>query len=115
MKECNGWRKKKEHPKNFLPIFLENHADFLKLNINDNRALYDNTKSRVEYRLERLKDGDKNSPFYLYTLAEIHLQWAFCKIKFGEYVSAVFEVRKAYQMLLDNKRNFPISNRIPKV
>lgn len=100
-------KEKKEHPKNFLPIFLENHADFLKLNINDNRALYDNTKSRVEYRLERLKDGDKNSPFYLYTLAEIHLQWAFCKIKFGEYVSAVFEVRKAYQMLLDNKKKFP--------
>lgn len=98
---------KKENPKNYLPYFIENHADFIKLFVNDNKKLYDEIKVRINDRLEKLKDGDANSPYYLYTQADIHLQWAFCKIKFGEYVSAAFEVKKAYSMLLSNKSKFP--------
>ena len=52
-------------------------------------------------------EEDEKSPFLLYTQAEIHLQWAFCKIKFGEYVSAAFEVKKAYSLLLNNQKKFP--------
>jgi hypothetical protein len=58
-------------------------------------------------RLDKLRDGNQQSPYYLYTQADIHLQWAFCKIKFGEYVSAVFEVKKAYSMLQANQKKFP--------
>lgn len=98
---------KKENPKNLLPYFIENHADFIKLFINDNRSLYESIKPKIETRLEKLKYGDEKSPFLLYTQAEIHLQWAFCKIKFGEYVSAAFEVKKAYSLLLNNQKKFP--------
>lgn len=100
-------KEKKENPKNYLPFFIENYTDFLKLNINDNASLFDAAESRVSARLDKLRNGNANSPYFLYTQADIHLQWALCKIKFGEYVSAVFEVKKAYSMLLDNQKRFP--------
>lgn len=100
-------KEKKENPTNYLIYFIENHADFLKLNINDNIQLFNEIKPKVELRLEKLKAGNINSPYYLYTQADIHLQWALCRIKFGEYIGAVFEVKKAYSMLLDNQRKFP--------
>ena len=93
-------KEKKENPKNYLPYFIENYADFLKLYVNDNDKLYNAIEPKVIVRLDKLKNGNTNSPYYLYTQADIHLQWAFCKIKFGEYLSAVFEVKKAYSMLL---------------
>ncbi len=100
-------KEKKENPKNYLPYLLENYIDFLKLFINDNTALYHDIEPRIQARLEKIKNGNTASPFYLYTQADIHLQYAFCKIKFGEYVSAVFEVRKAYVLLMENQKKFP--------
>ena len=100
-------KEKKENPKNYLPYFIENYADFLKLYINDNEDLYNATAPKISARLEKLKSGNPNSPYYLYTQADIHLQWALCKIKFGDNLSAVFEVKKAYSMLLDNQKKYP--------
>ncbi len=100
-------KEKKENPKNYLPYFIENYADFLKLYVNDNEKLYNAIEPKVIVRLDKLKNGNTNSPYYLYTQADIHLQWAFCKIKFGEYLSAVFEVKKAYSMLLENQKKYP--------
>lgn len=100
-------KEKKEHPQNYLPYFIENYTDFLKLNVNDNRALFEQAAPRVEARLEKLKTGDPASPYFLYTQADIHLQWALCRIKFGEYISAVFEVKKAFSLLQNNQKKFP--------
>lgn len=98
---------KKENPKNYMVYFIENYADFLKLFINDNQALYTSIEPKTEARLEKLKKANPNSPYYLYTQADLHLQRAFCKIKFGDNLSAVFEVRKAYLLLLDNQKKYP--------
>jgi hypothetical protein len=54
-----------------------------------------------------LSEGDRNSPYYLYTQASINLQWAFIKIKFEDYFSAVWDVKKAYSLLKENKEKFP--------
>ena len=100
-------KEKKENPKNYMPYFIENYADFLKLYVNDNVSLYESTEPKVSARLEKLKNGKTNSPYYLYTQADVHLQWAMCKIKFGDNLSAVFEVKKAYTLLLDNQKKYP--------
>jgi tetratricopeptide (TPR) repeat protein len=100
-------KEKKDNPKNLLPYFIENYADFLKLYINDNEKLYASITPKFESRLDKLETGNKNSPYYLYTQADIHLQSALCKIKFGDYLSAVFEVKKAYAMLQDNQKKYP--------
>lgn len=100
-------KEKKDNPKNYMPYFIENYADFLKLYVNDNTALYASTEPKVNARLEKLKKATSNSPYYLYTQADVHLQWAMCKIKFGDNLSAVFEVKKAYTLLLDNQKKYP--------
>ena len=63
-------------------------------------------------RLRLLKEGDSNSPYYLFSQAEIHLQWALTRIKFEEYLKAAIEVNKAIGMLERNRKKFPdfISN-----
>ena len=44
-------KEKKENPSNYMPYFIENYADFLKLYVNDNNALYKATAPKVEARL----------------------------------------------------------------
>lgn len=109
LKEGQDWLEKEKaaNPKNLLPYFMENYIDFLKLYVNDNEKLFQSIEPKIKMRLDKLQDGNQQSPYYLYTQADIHLQWAFCKIKFGEYVSAVFEVKKAYSMLQTNQKKFP--------
>ena len=100
-------KEKKENPKNYLIFFIENYSDFLKLYINDNNTLYDKLLPKFSSRIDKLKNANKNSPFYLYTQADIHLQSALCKIKFGDNLSAVFEVKKAFTLLQENQQKYP--------
>ena len=52
----------------------------------------------MDSRLKKFKNSDVNSPFYLYTQADIYLQWALVRIKFKEYFSAAIEIEKAYKL-----------------
>lgn len=98
---------KNSNPHNLLPYFIGNYADFLSIYISENKTLFDTYKVNKDIRLDKLSSGDKNSPYYLYTQAGIYLQWAFTRIKFGEYITAVFEVKKAYTLLKENQQKFP--------
>ncbi len=98
---------KSENPENLTPVFLENYIDFLSLFISEEDELFKETEGNKDKRLSLLKKGDKSSPYYLYTQAEIHMQWAFSRIKFGEYIKAFLEIRKAYKLLNENEDKFP--------
>jgi hypothetical protein len=100
-------KEKKDNPKNLMPIFLENYIDFLTLFISEQKDLFSKLESNKEARLEILKTGDKDSPYYLYTQAELHMQWAFSRVKFGEYIKAFLEIKKAYSLLNENQTKFP--------
>lgn len=100
-------KEKKENPKNFLPYFLENYSDFFKTYINDNNAQFEQFVSKVYLRLDKIKSGDKNSPYYLYTQAELYFQTALIKLKFGKYMSAVFDIKKSNELLEKNNNKFP--------
>ena len=54
-----------------------------------------------------LKKSDKNSPYYLYSQSEIHLQWAFSRLKFDDYISAAYEFVRAYYLLERNIELYP--------
>lgn len=98
---------KKINPENYFPYFIENYIDFFKIYISEDKTLFSKTQLNVEKRLEKLKSADKNTPYYLYTQAEVHLQWALCKLKFKEYISAIFEIKKAYNLLNENQKKYP--------
>jgi hypothetical protein len=96
----------REHPKNLIPIYLENYLDFLELFTSENKSRFLLLKQNQESRITQLQNGDKNSPYYLFTQAEIHIQWAVIKIKFGDYISAVLDIRKANKLLQENSLKY---------
>ncbi len=100
-------KEKTVHPKNNIPYFLENYIYFLTVFIGEEEQdfeKYDDLKDNI---LDRLKDGDQNSPYYRYCLAQVNLQWSVARAKFKEYTTAALEINKAYRLLVDNQKEFP--------
>lgn len=100
-------QERKSNPQNLIPFYLDNYIDFLTVLLSEEKPRFDQLKGNKEIRLDCIEKGDKNSPYYLLTQAEINLQWAFVRIKFNEYLTAALEVNRAYKMLEENKKKFP--------
>lgn len=98
---------KKANPDNLIPYFLENYADFFTLFFNEDPAEYARKKSLKADRVAWMEEGPTNSPYYLYTQAAIRFQWGMVRLKFNERWDAVWEIRKAYQLLKENQKKFP--------
>ena len=96
-----------ENPSNgFIPLH-KNYIDFLKIFIDEELNYFKSHKHLKNKRLELLDQNDKNSPYYLYSKAEIILQWAFARLKFEEYTVASYEFIKAYKLIKENQKKFP--------
>lgn len=98
---------KKVHPDNNIPYLLENYIYFLTIFIGEEEDVFSDLESKKNDVINRLKKGDENSPYYRYSLAQVYLQWAVARTKFKEYVSATFEINKAYRLLEKNSEEFP--------
>ena len=96
-----------QNPTNgFLPL-LRNYIDFLTVVIDEDYNYFTSHEHFKKERLELLDKNDRSSPYYLYSKAEISLQWAFSRLKFEQYTTAAYEFVKAYRFLKDNERKFP--------
>lgn len=98
---------KKTDPDNKLVYLVENYIDFFTIFINEEEEEYERLLDNKEYRIDQIKKGDKNSPYYRFAIAEIHLQWATARLKFGERTTPATEVLKAYKLLEKNNKEFP--------
>lgn len=98
---------KRKNPSNKIPYYIENYIDFFKLFIGEDKKDLDISRGNKSYRLSQIEKGDHSSPYYLFTQAEIHLQWAFARLKFGEYPTAAYEVFRAYKLLTEVEKKFP--------
>ncbi len=98
---------KYEEPDNLIVYHIENYIDFFTIFINENKKEFKQLARNKDYRLKQLKKGDPNSPYYLYTQAEVKLQWALARLKFEEYFTAFNEVKSAYKQLKKNSKKFP--------
>jgi len=100
-------KEKAENPDNLIPIYYENYIDFLTLLIGEKESDLNSLNSNKRQRIKALEKGDASSPYYNYCLANVYLQWAFARVKFGQHLNAFFEIRKAYRLLEENRLNFP--------
>jgi tetratricopeptide (TPR) repeat protein len=111
LKLDNGQRmldiEKSKNPNNLIPYFLENYIDFFTLFFNEDPAEYKKRIGNREKRLDLIDDGPGNSPFYLYTKAVIHFQWASIRIKFSYNWDAGWEFRRSFLQMKDNLESFP--------
>ena len=90
----------------FIPLH-QNYIDFLTIIIGEEKSYFDNSIQQKEVRMELLESKNVDSPYYLYSQAEIHLQWAFSRLKFDQYSTAAYEFIKAYNLLEENQKIFP--------
>lgn len=98
---------KREQPKDILVYHIENYIDFIGIFVSENKSLFQEREHLKEVRLAKLKQGNPEDPHFLFSQAELHLQWALTRIKFQEYFTAAREVNKAVGMLESNQKKFP--------
>lgn len=98
---------KNVHPKNAIVPLLENYADYFYLITVESKQEFDRLKDEKSRRLSQLEDDDEKSPYYLYAQAEINLQWALLRSRYGEYFTAAREIKKANSLLQENSKKFP--------
>ena len=96
-----------QNPKNGFIILHKNYIDFLTILITEDLNYFESHEDLKDERLRLLDDNDKNSPYYLYSKAEVTLQWAFSRLKFEQYPTAAYELLKAYKLLKKNQESFP--------
>lgn len=96
-----------QQPDNLIPVLLENYIDFYTLFLNEDPADYKRLLLNFQERLDIVEQGNKNSPFYLYSLAVIRMQRAAVQIKFGHFWDAGWDGRKAFILLKENRKKFP--------
>ena len=91
---------RKNDPDNLLILHVENYLDFFRVYLNEDETEFKKLEKNKDQRIERIeKEGDKNSPYYLYLLADIRLQWSLARLKFEQYSSAFFETNKAFKAI----------------
>lgn len=98
---------KKKNPNNSIPYLLDNYVDYFNLITSENKSDYLRFKESKNARISRIEKDDKNSPYYLYALAEINLQLALSRSKEKEYFTASIDFNKAYNQLKENSKKFP--------
>ena len=100
-------QEKQQSPQNGIPILLDNYVDYITLLTSDNKADYKRWVDQKSSRLDALEANEDNSPYYLYSQAEVYLQWGLLKGKFGDYMSSASDLKKARNLLEDNAKKYP--------
>jgi tetratricopeptide (TPR) repeat protein len=94
-------------PDNLIAHSLANYLDCLTIFIGEQEDTYEKLRQNKEIRLSAIREGDSQSPYYLYAQADIHLQWAITRVKFEDYFQAVMEIKRAFNLLAKNQELFP--------
>ena len=95
------------YPRNHTVLLVANYRDFLELFIGEREEDYERLLVNRDKRLKTIERGNGEHPYYRYIQAEIRLQWAVVKLKFGNYVSAFHDVNRAFKLLKANQKKFP--------
>lgn len=98
---------KQGEPDNMVGPLVENYFEFLQIFVDDDRAAYKRLSKNMDARIDKVSRGDRNSPWNLYCQAEIRLQWAVLRGRFGDQISSLSDIKQAYALLEENQRKHP--------
>ncbi|WP_199118620.1 tetratricopeptide repeat protein [Pedobacter sp. ASV28] len=98
---------KKARPDNSIVPLLENYIDYFYLLTTESKSEFERLEGNKSSRLDQISRDDKASPYYLYAQAEINLQWALIRGRYGAYYAAAREINRASSLLNDNQKKFP--------
>jgi len=94
-------------PENALYDYLENYQDFLSTFISENDETFSSQMNNKNRRLESFEKISDQSPYKNYLIANVNLQSAVARLKFGEYYTAALEFNRAYRKINENAQKFP--------
>ncbi|MEI6507204.1 MAG: tetratricopeptide repeat protein [Bacteroidota bacterium] len=97
----------KQNPQNTFTDYLDDYIDYYTLITNQQLEELHKLEKNKTTRIDRIKNADQNSPYFLYTQAEINLHWALSRTFNQEFITAAFEFRTAYQLLTENSKKYP--------
>jgi len=99
-----------ENNQNRIVELQKNYIDFLKNIIGEDKDYYSSSRRSKRERINFISKGDKKSPYYLYSQAEIYLQWSFIYLKNQEYTLFVYDFIRAHNLYSENLKKFPDFN-----
>ena len=94
-------------PGNLMVPFLQNYCDLIELFLSEDGDLYEEKKYLRSQRIDLIKKGPEDNPWYMHTLAEVYLQWGVIRLKYGDYLSAAADVNRAFRLLKKNVAQYP--------
>ncbi|OEK01477.1 hypothetical protein BFP97_08065 [Roseivirga sp. 4D4] len=90
-----------------MDLYYANLADILELILLESDERFDELEDNESIRLKTIKNLDKPSPWSAFVQAEIKLQWAFVKFKYGKEWDAFWSLRSAYRLAKSNAKDYP--------
>lgn len=88
-------------------VYLQHLVDYYSLVGNQSFEDFKLRLPNQQKHLQRMRTLPSNSPFALYTQAEIHLHWAVLKLMHQEYLSGAKDLRTAWNLIQRNNQLFP--------
>jgi len=88
-------------------LYIDNLREVTYLLFTEDEAAFDSLRKNEKARLRVLKDEEAPTAYTNFLRAEIKIQWAFTKLKFGENWNGVWALRSAYKTIRRNIDNYP--------
>ncbi len=93
---------------NLAHIHMANYIDFFNIFVTEEEKLYKSLHNNRQLRIDYLdQHSNHKDPYFKFAKAEIMLQWALVKMKFGDKIGAGAEIYEAYRLLESNQREHP--------
>ncbi|MEP7263557.1 MAG: hypothetical protein ABI772_03625 [Bacteroidota bacterium] len=100
-------QERKVNSGNLVIAYTESQTDFIRCFISESKEDLEILKKRNDARVAQLSALKIKSPYIRLFTAEYHLQTAVVRLKFEEFVGAVYETRKAFKLLEENNKLYP--------
>lgn len=98
---------KQKDPGNVFVDYLESYSDFIRVFISEDFNFFQKSNDRFSGRYQRIATLPDNNPYKDLLLANMNLQWAFARLKFGQYFRGAWQINKAYRLVDENQERFP--------
>ena len=92
---------------NLLVPYLRHYILFLENVIAGDKILFERSGTAHTALYNKVSSGPKNSPWHLYTRAQLSLQWSLVRIREGSYANAAIDFNRAYRLLNENNELYP--------
>ncbi len=102
-------------PNNKIPIYLEDYLDCIKILTGQKESDFLKYKDKFSDRINSIKRGQKDSPYYHYCLAEMYFHSALVKLNLGSNISASFDIASSFNHIKKNLKKFPDSEENRKI